>query len=58
MFLVDSTPDNILDDMLCACNQSFSVIFRVIISTRGNKSHLHYFRKSTKIWYLFNATEV
>jgi hypothetical protein len=38
---VDSTPDNILDDRLCAYDRSFSVVFRVIISTRGNTSTLH-----------------
>jgi hypothetical protein len=30
---VDSTPDNILNDRLCACNPSFNVVFRVFIST-------------------------
>jgi hypothetical protein len=35
---VDSKPDNILDDRLCACNRSFSVVFRVIIITHGNTS--------------------
>jgi hypothetical protein len=35
---MDSTLDNILDDRLCTCNLSFSTIFRVFISTRGNTS--------------------
>jgi hypothetical protein len=35
---VDSTPDNILNGRLCACNPSFSIIFRVFISTCENTS--------------------